>query len=147
MEQATGLFIAAVLGALMGLERSVAGKQAGMRTYALVSVGSCLFVTIGLLASAQLVSIFPGMNPLQLASSVIIGIGFIGSGIAIAKAKDNHAELTTASGIFVVAGVGMACGFGLYILAITTTVIAVAVLSLFLRIENSIRRKYPKEVQ
>jgi putative Mg2+ transporter-C (MgtC) family protein len=147
MEQAIGLLIAAVLGALLGLERTVAGKQAGMRTYALVSVGSCLFVVVGILASTQLVSIFPGMNPLQLASSVIIGIGFIGSGIAIVKASENHAELTTASGIFVVAGVGVACGFGYYMLALTTTVIAVAIFSLFLRIENSIRRKYPKQEQ
>jgi putative Mg2+ transporter-C (MgtC) family protein len=147
IEQAIGLFIAAILGALLGIERTIAGKQAGMRTYAMVSVGSCLFVILGILASSRLVSIFPGMNPLQLASSVIVGIGFIGSGLAIAKAGEGHAELTTASGILVVAGIGMACGFGFYMLATTVTVIAAAVLSLFLRIENKIRRKYPKQSQ
>ena len=68
-------------GDLLGLERSIAGKHAGMRTYALVSLGSCLFVIVGTLASYQL-SIFSGINPLQIAGSIVIGIGFIGSGLA-----------------------------------------------------------------
>lgn len=135
------LCMAAFLGAILGLERSVAGKQAGMRTYALVSLGSCLFVGVGSLASDMLASSFAAVNPLQIAGSIVLGVGFIGSGLSIMRGN-GHAELTTASGIWVVAGVGMACGFGFYILAITTTVLAAAVLSLFLRIENGVRRKY-----
>ena len=135
------LLISALLGALLGLERSIAGKHAGMRTYALVSLGSCLFVILGTLASLQLGGVFPGVNPLQLAGSIIIGIGFIGSGLSLLRG-DHPAEITTATGIWVAAGVGMACGFGFYILALTTTILALVILSLFLKVENAIRAKY-----
>lgn len=137
------LFAAALLGSLMGLERSIAGKQAGMRTYALVSMGSCLFVIIGTLSSFALAS-FNGINPLQIAGSVVIGIGFIGSGLALAK-KDQHVELTTVSGIWVAAGVGMACGFGLYLIAFAATVIAICIFSVFLHLENTIRKHFGSE--
>jgi putative Mg2+ transporter-C (MgtC) family protein len=146
IEQSISLILAAGLGSLLGIERSIAGKQAGMRTYALVSLGSCLFVILGTTASTSLAHVFPGINPLALASSVIIGIGFIGSGLSMMR-NDNHAELTTASGLWVVAGVGMACGFGFYMLAFTTTVLAAAVFTILLRFENGIRRKYPHDVQ
>jgi putative Mg2+ transporter-C (MgtC) family protein len=74
---AGALIIAAVLGGILGLERSLAGKHAGMRTYALVSLGSCLFSMVGTLASFQL-SFMPGINPLGIAASIVVGIGFIG---------------------------------------------------------------------
>jgi putative Mg2+ transporter-C (MgtC) family protein len=139
IELIVSLVLAAVLGAFLGVERSLAGKHAGMRTYALVSLGSCLFVLLGTVASGSLAQYFPGVNPLQIAGSIVIGIGFIGSGLAIMRGE--HAELTTATGIWVVAGVGMACGFGLYLLAVVATVIAATVLSLFLRLENVLRKK------
>lgn len=135
------LLISALLGALLGLERSIAGKHAGMRTYALVSLGSCLFVILGTLASVQLGSMFPAVNPLQLAGSIIIGIGFIGAGLS-ALHGDHPVELTTATGIWVAAGVGMASGFGFYILALTSTVLALAIFTLLLKVENAIRAKY-----
>jgi putative Mg2+ transporter-C (MgtC) family protein len=143
---AMSLLAAAILGACLGLERSIAGKHAGMRTYALVSLGSCLFVMIGSIASASLLPLFAGINPLQIAGSIVIGIGFIGSGL-VAMQNDKHVELTTASGIWVVAGIGMACGFGFYMMAVVTTVIAAAILSVFLRIENKIRKAYPSQTQ
>ena len=134
--------MAAILGSLLGIERSVAGKHAGMRTYALVSLGSCLFVLISTFASNMFAAAFPGINPVQIAASVVIGIGFIGSGLVSLK-NDTHVELTTASGIWVVAGVGMACGFGMYTLATVSTVLAAAILSLFLRVENGIKKRIP----
>ena len=133
------LVIAALLGALLGLERSIAGKHAGMRTYALVSLGSCLFVVIGTLSSTEL-AFFVGTNPLQIAGSIVIGIGFIGAGLSALRGE--HAELTTASGIWVAAGIGMACGFGLYMLGFAATVIALAVFSLFLKVENKVRASW-----
>ncbi|MES2006751.1 MAG: MgtC/SapB family protein [Patescibacteria group bacterium] len=140
ISMAGSLVIAAILGSLLGIERSIAGKRAGMRTYALVSLGSCLFVLLGTIASSALLSVFPGVNPLQIAGSVVIGIGFIGSGL-VALNGDKHVELTTASGIWVVAGIGMACGFGLYLLAGVTTVLAATILSLVLRVENAARKR------
>ncbi|MDO8517703.1 MAG: MgtC/SapB family protein [bacterium] len=134
------LAAAVLLGALVGLERSIAGKHAGMRTYALVSLGSCLFVVVGTLASYQL-SVFVGINPLQIASSVVIGIGFIGSGLAIMRGN-SQMELTTASGVWVVAGVGMACGFGLYLLAAVTSILSILVFAVFSRGERLIRVRW-----
>lgn len=134
------LAAAAVLGALVGLERSVAGKHAGMRTYALVSMGSALFVAVGTLSSYQL-AIFSGVNPLQIAGSIVIGIGFIGSGLAVFRGE-HPVELTTASGIWVAAGVGMAAGFGLYMLAGAATAFALLVFTLLLKVENGIRRRF-----
>lgn len=138
------LVVAAVLGAILGLERSIAGKQAGMRTYALVSLGSCLFVVLGTLASYQL-ALFPSINPLQIAGSIVVGIGFIGSGIAFFRSDQNHVELTTASGIWLVAGIGMACGFGFYMTAVAATVLGVLVFSFFLPLENRLRRRFGTE--
>jgi len=134
------LIIAVLLGTLLGVERSISGKHAGMRTYALVSLGSCLLVIIGTTASFQL-SYFAGINPLQIAGSVVIGIGFIGSGLAMFRG-DHPVELTTASGIWLVSGIGMACGFGFYWLATAATVLGILIFSVLLRIENGLRKKY-----
>ena len=134
------LVVATLLGALFGLERSLAGKHAGMRTYALVSMGSALFVCLGTLASFQL-SIFSGINPLQIAGSIVIGIGFMGYGLAGFRGE-HPVELTTASGIWVVAGIGMAAGFGLFELAVAATVLGILVFSLFARLEHTLRARF-----
>lgn len=135
------LLVAAILGAAVGIERSIAGKQAGMRTYALVSLGSCLFVLVGVLSALQL-SFFSGLNPQQIAASVVIGIGFLGAGLAALRGENNHAELTTAAGIWLTAGIGMACGFGLFGVALAAAVIGVLVFSVFLRLENMLRKRF-----
>ncbi len=136
------LLVAAVLGASLGIERSIAGKHAGMRTYALVSMGSALFVMISVLASYQL-SAFAGINPLQIASNVVLGVGFLGTGLAVFRGA-HPAELTTAAGLWVAAGLGMAAGFGFGVLALAGAVLAVVVLKLFLKIENRVRDKYTR---
>ncbi|MDE2213198.1 MAG: MgtC/SapB family protein [Patescibacteria group bacterium] len=142
MDGVLRLLVAAILGMALGFERSVAGKHAGMRTYALVSLGSCLFVIVGTIASYEL-SFFSGINPLQIAGSVVLGIGFIGTGLAAFRGTQNQpVEITTASGIWVAAGIGMAAGFGLYTLGIATTLIAIVIFSVFMRIEHHIRVRY-----
>lgn len=138
------LVVAAVLGACMGLERSLAGKHAGMRTYALVSLGSALFTVAGLVASYQLTS-FAGTNPLQIAASIVIGIGFIGSGLALRA--EHAAEITTASGIWLVAAVGMAAGFGYFAVALASTVLGLLIFSALSRLENRLRRRYGHDAE
>lgn len=133
------LAVAAVLGSALGLERSLAGKHAGMRTYAMVSLGSCLFVVIGELSSIQF-SMFSGLNPVQIAASVVIGIGFIGAGLSALHGE--HPELTTASGIWVAAGVGMASGFGFISMAISSVVIGLIVFLVFARLERKMNERY-----
>lgn len=138
------LVLAGALGAGLGLERSLAGKHAGMRTYALVSTGSALFVIISVLASYQL-QVFTGINPLQIASNVVLGVGFLGTGLAVFRGE-HPVELTTAAGLWVAAGIGMAAGFGFSILAFGGAVIAVLILTLLLSVENGVRDKYTEEI-
>jgi len=132
--------VAAFLGAILGFERSLAGKHAGMRTYALVSMGSALFVMVGVLASYQL-AVFTGINLLQIASNVVLGVGFLGTGLAVFRG-DHPVELTTAAGLWVAAGLGMAVGFGFGFLALAAAVLSVIILTLLLTFENSMREKY-----
>ncbi|HEY5383298.1 MAG TPA: MgtC/SapB family protein, partial [Candidatus Paceibacterota bacterium] len=134
------LFLAAALGAALGIERSIAGKHAGMRTYALVSMGSALFVMVSVLASYQL-SMFSGVNPLQVASNVVLGVGFLGTGLAVFRGE-HPVELTTAAGLWVAAALGMTAGFGFSFLALSAAILAVLILTLLLPFENSIRAKY-----
>ena len=144
MEVITRLIVAAVLGACMGLERSLSGKHAGMRTYALVSLGSCLFTVAGLVASYQLVA-FSGVNPLQIAASVVIGIGFIGSGLALRT--EHAAEITTASGIWLAAAVGMTAGFGYFAVALASAVLGLLIFSVLSKLENRLRRRYGSKAE
>jgi putative Mg2+ transporter-C (MgtC) family protein len=134
------LLVAALLGALLGLERSLAGKHAGMRTYALVSMGSALFVMVGVLASYQL-SDFAGINPLQVAANVVLGVGFLGTGLAMFHGE-HPVELTTAAGLWVAAGIGMTTGFGFELLALVAAVLALLILTLLNPLEGVMRAKY-----
>lgn len=134
------LAIAALLGAVLGLERSLAGKHAGMRTYALVSMGSALFTIVGIAASYQF-SAFSGVHPLILAGYIIVGIGFIGSGLG-ALGGSHPVELTTASGVWVVAGIGIAAGFGYSSIAVASTVFAIIIFTLLARIERRVQLRF-----
>lgn len=128
--------IAAVLGTVLGLERSLSGKHAGMRTYALVTLGASLFTATGIIASFQY-SAFVGVSPLALAGFVVVGVGFIGAGLS--SIQGEHRELTTASGIWVAAGVGVAAGFGLFKLAVGATVLGILIFSVLAKIEHRLR--------
>jgi putative Mg2+ transporter-C (MgtC) family protein len=139
------LVAAVVFGSLMGLDRSIVGKHAGMRTYALVSLGSCVFSIVSTLASYQL-GIFPGANPLQIAASIVVGVGFIGAGLSAFKGE-HSVELTTATGIWVVAAIGMACGYGLYLIATATTVLGIVIFSLISRVEHWLRVNWGTDTQ
>jgi len=116
------LLLAVVFGAILGIERNLAGKGAGTRTYALVSLGSALFVNISRLVIAQSVDSL-NFDPLRMASQIIVGIGFIGAGLVVLRGG-HLTGVTTAAGLWVSAGVGTACGFELYSLALFTTGLA-----------------------
>ena len=129
------LVIAAVLGIAIGLERTHAHKTAGMRTYALVSMGACLLVILGETA-------LPGVanaNPFLIASSIVTGIGFLCGGVIIFQ---NHqlSGLTTAAGLWLTAGVGIAVGFGEVTLAVFATCITLVVLTVLWFVEKIITK-------
>jgi putative Mg2+ transporter-C (MgtC) family protein len=128
------LLLALFLGVCLGIERSVAKKNAGMRTYGLLSMGSCLFVIIGQL-SLEGFHGFSGLNPMFLAGEIIVGIGFLGGGTIIFR-EDHLSGLTTAAGLWVAAGVGMAVGFGYSLLAIFTTFLTLLVFTALWHLEH-----------
>jgi len=112
------LAIALFLGSLLGFERLLAGKEAGMRTFGLVSVGSCLFIIIGEVVLQHYQSTF-NFDPLRMASSIVTGIGFIGAGLIIFQHELKG--LTTAAALWVASAIGVAVGFKLYVVAMFTT--------------------------
>jgi putative Mg2+ transporter-C (MgtC) family protein len=118
------LLVAAVLGGLLGLERESKGRAAGLKTHILVSIGSALFVMAPLLSGIE-----PG-DVTRVMQGIVSGIGFLGAGAIIKLERDERIEgLTTAAGIWMVSAVGMAAGMGMEIMALTTTLIALAVVN------------------
>lgn len=113
------LAVALFFGSLLGIERLLAGKTAGMRTYALVSMGSAVFVLITIMAAKQFL-MFNAFDPLRMASQIIVGIGFLGAGLIVFK-DSKIRGLTTAAGLWVASGIGISVGFGYYELAVMTT--------------------------
>lgn len=119
------LFLAVVLGALIGLERQMAGKTAGVRTYALVALGSALFSYISKFGFTEFWGV-PGFDPSRIASQIVVGVGFIGAGLIVFH-SERVRGLTTAAGLWVSAAIGMAIGFRLYRIGIFTTILTLAV--------------------
>lgn len=136
------LIIAAFLGGVIGLERTTATRPAGLRTYMLVSVGSCLFT---------LLSIYgfplegPARDTARVAAQVVTGVGFLGAG-AIWRAQDTMKGLTTAAGLWVAAAIGMAAGTGFGLLALVATVLVLIILSVLHRVETVYIQKVRKPV-
>ena len=123
-EIAMRMTIAMLLGLLVGAERSHVGKSAGMRTYALVSLGAALFIIISEMISAGYLGsgMFgkTSLDPTRIASQLVVGIGFLGAGVIFVQ-RQILTGLTTAAGLWVVAGIGAACGYGLYFIAAYAT--------------------------
>ncbi len=116
------LLLAGFLGTIIGAERVIVHKEAGMKTHALVSLGAALFVLLSDEMAKKYIG-FPGFNPTMMASQIIVGIGFLGAGVIMFREKEARlVGLTTASGLWVVAGIGMAAGLGFYSIAIIVTV-------------------------
>jgi len=124
------LVLAGILGGLVGLERQMRDKPAGLRTNILICVGSTLFMTISTRVAALL-----GGDPTRIAAQIISGIGFLGAG-AVLHSHGFVVGLTTAATIWVVAGIGMALGSGLYGTAVLTTVISIITLTLLSYVED-----------
>ncbi|MQP75010.1 MgtC/SapB family protein [Stenotrophomonas sp. MYb238] len=121
---ATRLLTAIVLGGLLGLERESKGRAAGLKTHILVSVGSALFV----LAPLQMG--IGGADVTRVMQGIVSGIGFLGAGAILKQDRKERVQgLTTAAGIWMTAAIGMAAGMGMQMVALATTVAALAVVS------------------
>lgn len=130
------LFIAMVLGMALGIERFIAHKTAGMRTYTLISLGSALFVII-----SQMVTTQYGLYgyDFHVIAQIVAAAGFLGVG-AIFRTDQGVSGITTASGLWVAAAIGMACGFGYFKLAVLVTALALFTFIVLWFIEKFIRK-------
>jgi len=131
------LSIAATLGMLLGAERSVAGKSAGMRTFALISLGACLFTVTSVLITTQYLGKV-NFDPMRVPSAIVAGIGFIGAGLIIFR-QNLMRGLTTAAGMWIAAGVGVAVGFQLYAIATFTTLLTLFIFTAVWFIEAKLK--------
>lgn len=132
------LLLASLLGGLIGLERELKHRSAGLRTNLLICMGSAFFTLLsGVLAGDT------GSNRGQVASNIVQGIGFLGAGLILHN-KSRVSGLASAASIFVVASIGMACGAGLFLPAVIATVIVVIAMLLIGFVEWRVSLKaYP----
>ncbi len=123
LDFALRIFIAGMLGGVIGLEREYRAKEAGFRTHFLVSLGSALFMILSHSGFDLTLQHTPNvsLDPSRIASQVVTGIGFIGAGIIIFQKHVVHG-LTTAAGLWVTSAIGLTCGSGMYVLAVSATV-------------------------
>ena len=131
------LVVAVFMGVLIGAERLLVHKEAGVKTHALVSMGAALFVIVSEVIYAKY-GIQNG-DPTRIASQIIVGIGFLGAGSIVLRGS-HLLGLTTAGGLWVTAAIGMAAGFGLYSLAMISTVLVLFIFIAMNIIEKPIRK-------
>lgn len=135
--------LAVVLGAVIGAEREIANKSAGLRTHALVAAGSALAVAIGHILYEGSAG-DPTGDPGRALHAVLTGIGFIGAGAIIRHRETSVEGLTTAASIWFAAGVGIATGIGLPVVAVGATIIGLLVLTL-MRYVNAVLQRLAKD--
>jgi putative Mg2+ transporter-C (MgtC) family protein len=131
--------MAAVLSGIIGFEREFHGRSAGFRTHILLCVGSTLIM----ITSVHIFDVYSGRTPIdpaRLAAGVVTGVGFLGAG-TIMRYRASVRGLTTAASLWVVTGIGLAVGSGLYLGSIMTTAIAVITLMFFGQLEHAMIRK------
>lgn len=133
------LFVAMLCGLIIGVERIIAHKTAGMRTYALVSMGAALFVLVAD-TTVDVYANIAGYNPSVITAAVVSGIGFLGTGLMIWRDKDHLSGLTSATSLWVAAGIGLAVGYGVFDLAILATILTLFVFVVLWFVEQRIKR-------
>lgn len=135
------LLAALVLSAMIGLERQVHEKPAGIRTHALVGLGAAIMTVCGALIAQEYHDRAgtSSVDPTRLASVVIQGIGFIGAGVII-QSRGFVKGLTTAATLWFVAAIGIASGFGFWEIAVIATIMGLVLLIIFKRLEAEAER-------
>jgi putative Mg2+ transporter-C (MgtC) family protein len=136
LELTARLGLALLLGAVVGVEREVNKHPAGLRTMAMVAIGSCLFTLVGAYVIGE------RTDPTRIAAQVVSGVGFLGAG-AILRSGISVRGLTTAATIWVVAAIGMAVAFGFYLLAVVCTLMVVFALVAIRRVEERLFGREP----
>ncbi|HNP84445.1 MAG TPA: MgtC/SapB family protein [Nitrospira sp.] len=138
------IIIAACLGAILGIEREIAGKPAGVRTHIFVCAGSALMMILGQEIIDQFqeqeTSSVLSTDPIRVLQAIVVGISFLGAGTIVHDSKEGVAGLTTAATIYLTAGIGVAVAVDRMALAVVITIFAVLVLVIVGWIEVSVER-------
>ena len=131
------IFAALLIGGLIGMERGMKNRPAGLRTYMLVCVGSCLIM----MTNQYLFQVTGSGDPMRLGAQVVSGIGFLGAGTIVVTRHNQIRGLTTAAGLWSCAGVGLALGVGFYEAAITASVGIYVILKILQGLDNRVHKK------
>lgn len=130
------ILAAVLLGGILGLDRGLKNRPAGLRTYMLVCVGACLIM----LTNQYVYQVFGTGDPVRMGAQVVSGIGFLGAGTIIVTRRNQIKGLTTAAGLWTSAGAGLALGIGFYEAAFVGGVAIFAVMTLLQRLDNRMHR-------
>src|SRR5690242_4066920 len=141
-EFALRMLVAALLSGIVGLERERGDRAAGLRTHALVGLGSCLIMLVSAFGFNDW-HFAPGtLDPSRIAAQVVSGIGFLGAGVIIfQRDREVVLGLTTAASVWVVAAIGLAVGGGMYLTATVGTAITLVILAGLKPLERAIARR------
>ena len=134
---AVRIFAAVLIGGILGLERGMKNRPAGLRTYMLVCVGACVIM----LTNQFIYQSVGTGDPVRMGAQVVSGIGFLGAGTIIVTRRNQIKGLTTAAGLWSAAGVGLALGIGFYEAAIAGTLAVFVVMTLLQKLDNKLHRR------
>ena len=130
------IFTAALVGGLIGMERGMKHRPAGLRTYMVVCLGACLIM----LTNQYIYQTTDVGDPVRMGAQVVSGIGFLGAGTIIVTRRNQIKGLTTAAGLWAAAGVGLAVGIGFYEAAICGGLAIFVVMTLLQKMDNKMHR-------
>jgi len=128
---------AVIIGGLIGLERGMKNRPAGLRTYMVVCMGACLIM----LTNQYVCQVYGTGDPVRLGAQVVSGIGFLGAGTIIVTRRNQIKGLTTAAGLWAAAGVGLALGVGFYEAALAGGFAIFFVMTMLQKMDNKMHRK------
>ncbi len=131
------IFAAVIIGGLLGLERGMKNRAAGLRTYMLVCVGACIIM----LTNQFIYQSYGTGDPVRMGAQVVSGIGFLGAGTIIVTRRSQIKGLTTAAGLWSAAGVGLALGIGFYEAAVIGAVAIFTIMTLLQKMDDRMHRK------
>ena len=131
------IVVSFLLGGMLGMERGLKQRPAGLRTYMLVCVGACMIM----LTNEYIVQVYGSGDPARMAAQVVSGIGFLGAGTIIVTRHSQIKGLTTAAGLWAAAAVGLATGIGFYEAAIVGAVVIFMTLSVLSNLDSRMHRK------
>ena len=130
------IVVAVIVGGLIGLERGLKNRPAGLRTYMLVCVGACVIM----LTNQYIFQVFGTGDPVRMGAQVVSGIGFLGAGTIIVTRRNQIKGLTTAAGLWSAAGVGLALGIGFYEAALIGGFAIFFVMTMLQKMDNKMHR-------